>query len=89
MLMEKFSSVGHVHSIHVCRNRNAGVLISYAYVNFHQRADAERALATLNCELPIGKPMRFMWSPRKFTMKKSGIENLFKHGSLFLRRTTQ
>ncbi|KAI5609636.1 polyadenylate-binding protein 1, partial [Silurus asotus] len=39
MLMEKFSSVGHVHSIRICRNWNTGVSLSYAYVNFYQRAD--------------------------------------------------
>ncbi|KAI5085981.1 polyadenylate-binding protein 1, partial [Silurus meridionalis] len=39
MLMEKFSSVGHVHSIRICRNWNTSVSLSYAYVNFYQRAD--------------------------------------------------
>ncbi|KAF7707830.1 hypothetical protein HF521_016887 [Silurus meridionalis] len=73
MLMEKFSSVGHVHSIRICRNWNTGVSLSYAYVNFYQRADAERALATLNCELLMGNPMRVMWSQRDSTMRKSGI----------------
>ncbi|KAI5627827.1 polyadenylate-binding protein 1 [Silurus asotus] len=77
MLMEKFSSVGHVHSIRICRNWNTGVSLSYAYVNFYQRADAERALETLNCELLIGNPMRVMWSQRDSTMRKSGIGNLF------------
>ncbi|KAF7707971.1 hypothetical protein HF521_017028 [Silurus meridionalis] len=77
MLMEKFSSVGHVHSIRICRNWNTGVSLSYAYVNFYQRADAERALATLNCELLMGNPMRVMWSQRDSTMRKSGIGNLF------------
>merc|ERR1711899_436643 len=48
MLFEKFSSAGPVLSIRVCRDMISRMSLGYAYVNFQQPADAERALDTLN-----------------------------------------
>lgn len=39
MLLEKFSSVGHVHSIKLCREKQTGTPLRYAFINFQQRAD--------------------------------------------------
>ncbi|KAI5102174.1 poly(A) binding protein, cytoplasmic 1a [Silurus meridionalis] len=77
MLVEEFSSAGHVHSVRVCRKWNNSVSLNYAFVNFYKQADAERALATLNCKLLMGWPMRVMWSQRDSTLRKSGVGNLF------------
>ena len=62
MLFEKFSSAGPVLSIRVCRDMITRQSLGYAYVNFTQHADAERALETMNFELVKGRPMRIMLS---------------------------
>ena len=44
MLFQKFSSAGPVLSIRVCRDMITRQSLGYAYVNFTQHADVERAL---------------------------------------------
>ena len=61
---EKFSTAGPVLSIRVCRDMITRRSLGYAYVNFQQPADAERALDTMNFDLMKGKPIRIMWSQR-------------------------
>jgi len=48
MLFEIFNNVGPVHSIRVCRDTLTRRSLGYAYVNFHNIHDAERALDSLN-----------------------------------------
>merc|ERR1719295_2287339 len=55
LLFEKFSSAGHVLSIRVCRDMITRRSLGYAYVNFHQPADAERALDTMNFDVLKGR----------------------------------
>ncbi|KAL0620063.1 Polyadenylate-binding protein 1 [Plecturocebus cupreus] len=64
MLYEKFSPVGPFLSIRVCRELITGRSLGYAYVNFQQPLDADRALHTMNFDVMKGKPVRIMWSQR-------------------------
>ena len=64
-------------SIRVCRDQITKQSLGYAYVNFHQPADAERALDTMNFDNLGEKAMRIMWSQRDPSLRKSGVGNVF------------
>lgn len=77
ILFDKFSTAGPVLSIRVCRDMVTRRSLGYAYVNFQQPADAERALDTMNFDVLRGRPLRIMWSQRDPALRKSGVGNVF------------
>jgi len=64
ILFKKFSPLGTVTSVKLCRDWVTAKSLCYAYVNFENPAEAEKAYRTLNYELLEGQPMRIMKSTR-------------------------
>ncbi|XP_069349561.1 polyadenylate-binding protein 4-like [Eulemur rufifrons] len=77
LLFKKFSTVGPVLSIRICRDVVTRRSLGYAYVNFLQLADAQKALDTMNFDVVKGKSIRLMWSQRDAYLRRSGIGNVF------------
>lgn len=77
MLYDKFSSVGALLSLRLCRDVVTRRSLGYAYVNYHSPADAERALDTMNFDILKGQPIRIMWSQRDPSLRRSGVGNVF------------
>jgi len=76
-IYDVFRTVGVVASIRVCREAITKQSLGYAYVNYHNTADAERAMEQLNFTPILGKPCRLMWSQRDPAKRKSGAGNIF------------
>lgn len=76
-LFEIFNMIGPVASIRVCRDAVTRRSLGYAYVNYLNTADGERALEQLNYSLIKGAACRIMWSQRDPALRKTGQGNIF------------
>mmetsp|Transcript_100010 Transcript_100010/g.283067 ORF Transcript_100010/g.283067 Transcript_100010/m.283067 type:complete len:658 (-) Transcript_100010:342-2315(-) len=76
-LHEIFSPIGAVASIRVCRNSVTRQSLGYAYVNFQNMSDADRALETLNYTKIEGRSCRILWSQRDPTERKTSPNNVY------------
>jgi len=77
MLFEIFNMIGPVASIRVCRDAVTRRSLGYAYVNYLNTADGERALEQLNYSLIKNRACRIMWSQRDPALRKTGQGNIF------------
>jgi len=77
MLFEFFNMIGPVASIRVCRDTVTRRSLGYAYVNYLNTADGERALEQLNYSLIKNRACRIMWSQRDPALRKTGQGNVF------------
>ncbi|VVB11697.1 unnamed protein product [Arabis nemorensis] len=73
-LYNKFSEIGEVSSVKICRDLRSGSSLGYAYVNFNHKSHAEKEL---NFKELKGKQMRIMFSKRDPSMRNSGKGNVF------------
>ncbi|KAI6028722.1 polyadenylate binding protein [Pisolithus orientalis] len=77
MLFEIFNMIGPVASIRVCRDAVTRRSLGYAYVNYLNTGDGQRALEQLNYSLIKNRPCRIMWSQRDPVLRKTGQGNIF------------
>ena len=76
-LYEKFSSIGPVVSIRVCRDLITRRSLGYAYVNFQSPNDAAHAIDVLNFQVINWKPIRVLYSQRDPAVRRSCVGNIF------------
>jgi len=77
ILFELFQSVGPVASVKVCRHKHTNNSLGYAYVNFHNMNDAERAIDTMNFTSIRGRSCRIMWVEKDKSSRDKGVGNIF------------
>ncbi|QRV73284.1 RNA recognition motif protein [Ceratobasidium sp. AG-Ba] len=79
MLFEIFNMVGPVASIRVCRDAVTHRSLGYAYVNYVNESDCERALDQLNYSIIKNRPCRIVRSQRDHALRKT------EQGSIYIK----
>ncbi|KAG8193959.1 hypothetical protein JTE90_013656 [Oedothorax gibbosus] len=74
-LFEKFSPIGTIMSLKICREPT-GRSLGYGYVNFTESEDAETALRLLNHQQVAGRALRIMWTQKDLRSKLLRDANL-------------
>ncbi|GMT30362.1 hypothetical protein PFISCL1PPCAC_21659, partial [Pristionchus fissidentatus] len=82
-LFAQFSAVGPLASVHVCREADTRRSRGFGYVNFEERADAQRALETMNFTPLCGRPIRIMWH------SKDAANHQFNTANIVVRNIDQ
>ncbi|XP_054422598.1 polyadenylate-binding protein 4-like [Pteronotus mesoamericanus] len=77
MLYEKFSAIGPVLYIRVCRDLVTHRSLGCAYVKYLLVGDTERAMDALNLVVINGKAMRIMRTRQDPSLRNSGVGNIF------------
>lgn len=85
-IFQAFSKAGQVASVRVCRDAGTRRSLGYAYVNYHDAGDADKALHLLHgTEIrwrnnsgqdQPGRHCRVMWSQRDPALRKSNVGNI-------------
>lgn len=76
-LYQKFSSIGPVLSLRVCREAETNRSLGYAFVNFIDPIHANRAIETLNFELFEGMPIQVVQAEKNPLLRKTIEPNVF------------
>lgn len=79
-LFSMFFNFGNLFSVRICRDQQTKKSLGYGYVNFSNRADAERAKEALNYTEVSGKQIRISWQERDPTARRANIGNVFIKG---------
>lgn len=65
VLYKKFSTIGHLVSVKVCRDSETSKSLGYAYVNFREEEDAKKAIESMNYDVLYGQAIRIMSANKK------------------------
>jgi len=76
-IYDAFKECGNILSVRVCRDVKDQRSLGYAYVNYQNPENAQKALDTLNGKPLKGKPCRIMWSCRDPSQRKRNEGNVF------------
>jgi len=76
-LCELFQEYGQISTIKLCKDNVTHQSLCYAYVNFYNAEDAERARLALNHKMLGKREMRIMKSQRDPSVRRQNVGNLF------------
>ena len=76
-IFPQFSPAGFLPSLKVCRDLITHRPRGFAYLNFQNPSDAERALDTMSFDMLKGRPVHIMSSTRDPSLRRSGVGNIF------------